>query len=208
MTTTTADGFAVEISDRGLYYNAPQKMGNRLWAPMFLMAVMAFPVALILSFVRASTIADASSAADIEDAAQLGHLIAGVGFIGFLAVFAAISFAVARILGRFRKGGGEVQEATGSKVQTLKMPNTAKAFMLSMMMGMMVIAVAVVLHFVAAGNVGTWSLESVERWARVLEGFRRLGVAVYLFGIALGLGTIIHVLRFQSIRIRQLPDHG
>ena len=178
-------------------------MGNALWLPMFLMAVMAFPVALILSWVRASTIADATTAADVEDAAQLGHWIAA---FGFLAVFAAISFAVARILGRFRKGGGDIQEATGSNVQTLKMPKTAKVFMASMMMGMMIIAVAVVLHFIAASNVGTWELESVERWARVLEGFRRLGVGLYLFGIAFGLGTIIQVLRFQSSRIRQLPQ--
>ena len=205
---TRSTTFDVEVSSQGLGYNKPQKMGNRLWAPMFAMAVMAFPVALILGFVRASTVADASTQADIEDAAQLGHLIAAFGFIGFLAVFAAISFAVARILGRFRKGGGDIQEATGSKVQTLKMPVTARAFIASMMMGMMVIGAAVVLHFVAASNVGTWSIESVERWARVLEGFRRFGVGLYLFGIALGLGTIIHVLRFQSIRIRQLPDAG
>jgi len=42
----------------------------------------------------------------------------------------------------------------------------------------------------------------------VLEGFRRFGVGLYLLGIALGLGTIIHLLRFQSIRIRQLPDNA
>ena len=208
MTTRTAERFDVEVSDHGPGYNAPQKMGNRMWAPMFAMAVMAFPVALILSFVRASTIADASTPGDIEDAAQLGHLVAGIGFIGFLAVFAAISFAIARILGRFRKGGGEVQEAVGGEVQTLKMPVTAKIFMLFMMMGMMVIGVAVALHFVAAGSVGTWSLESVERWATVLEAFRRLGVAMYLFGIAFGLGTIINVIRFQSVRIGQLAKNN
>ena len=205
-TTKTPTAFDVEVSAHGLGYNKPQQMGNALWLPMFLMAVMAFPVALILSWVRASTIADATTAADVEDAAQLGHWIAAFGFIGFLAVFAAISFAVARILGRFRKGGGDIQEATGSNVQTLKMPKTAKVFMASMMMGMMIIAVAVVLHFIAASNVGTWELESVERWVRVLEGFRRLGVGLYLFGIAFGLGTIIQVLRFQSSRIRQLPQ--
>lgn len=206
MTTRTAEGFDVEVSNRGLGYNRPQKMGNRLWAPMFIMAIVAFPVALILSFVRAAVTADASGTADIEDAARLGHLVAAFGFIGFLSVFAAISFAIARILGRFRKGGGDVQEATGSRVHTLKMPATARLFMVTMMMGMMTIGVAVVLHFVAAASVGTWSLESVERWATVLEGFRRMGVALYLFGITFGLGTIINVLRFQSIRIRQLPD--
>jgi len=39
----------------------------------------------------------------------------------------------------------------------------------------------------------------------VLEGLRRFGVALYLFGITFGLGTIITVLRFQARRVRQLP---
>ncbi len=121
--------FDVEVSTHGLGYNKPQTMGNKLWLPMFAMAIMAFPVAWILSFIRSDTIATASSPGDFEDAAQLGHLVAAFGFIGFLAVFAAISFAIARILGRFRKGGGEVQESTGSQVNTLKMPMTAKVFM-------------------------------------------------------------------------------
>ena len=50
------------------------------------------------------------------------------------------------------QGGGEVQEAAGFKVLTLKMPITA--------MGMMSIFGAVVLHFVAAAAVGApgaWS---------------------------------------------------
>lgn len=202
MTTTTK--FDYEVTDRGPGYNRPQTMGNRLWAPMFAMAIMAFPVALVLSWVRASTIADATGPADIEDAARLGHLVAAFGFIGFLAIFAAISFAIARILGRFRKGGGEIQESVGNEVHTLKMPKTAKIFMLFMMMGMMTIGVSVVLHFVAAGAVGTWELESVARWGEVLEGFRRFGVAMYLLGIAFGLGTITTVLRFQTIRVGQL----
>lgn len=200
----TKTEFDYEVSTQGLGYNRPQQMGNRLWLPMFVMAVMAFPVALILSWVRASTIASASGPADFEDAAQLGHLVAAFGFIGFLAIFAAISFAIARILGRFRKGGGDIQEAVGDEVQTLKMPATVRIFMLFMMMGMMTIAIAVVLHFVAASNVGSWELESVARWGEVLEGFRRFGVAMYLFGIAFGLGSIVHVLRFQTLRVSQL----
>jgi len=201
---TTKTEFNYEVTESGPGYNKPQTMGNRLWAPMFAMAIMAFPVALVLSWVRASTIADATGLADFEDAARLGHLVAAFGFIGFLAVFAAISFAIARILGRFRKGGGEIQESVGGEVHTLKMPVTAKIFMLFMMMGMMTIGVSVVLHFVAAAGVGTWELESVARWGEVLEGFRRFGVAMYLFGIAFGLGTITRVLRFQTIRVGQL----
>lgn len=201
MTTTTTDHL---VTDHGLGYALPHKMGNRLWGAMFAMAIMAFPVALILSFVRAATIADATGPADIADAARLGHLIAAFGFIGFGAVFAAISFAIARILGRFRKGGGEVQEAAGGKVHTLKMPLTARVFMAFMAMGMMAIFGAVVLHFVAAAAVGTWSLESVARWGEALEAVRRLGIGLYLFGIAFGLGTIVTVVRFQTLRLAQL----
>lgn len=201
MTTTTKD---LLVTKSGLGYARPHAMGNRLWGPMFAMAIMAFPVALVLAFIRAATIADAAGAADIEDAARLGHLVAGFGFIGFGAVFAAISFTIARILGRFRKGGGEVQEEAGGEVHTLKMPVTAKIFMAFMAMGMMAIFGAVVLHFVAAAAVGTWSLESVARWAEVLEAVRRFGVGLYLFGIAFGLGTIIKVVRFQTLRLAAL----
>lgn len=38
----------------------------------------------------------------------------------------------------------------------------------------------------------------------VEEAVRRLGVAVYLVAIALGLATIANVVRFQSIRLHEL----
>ena len=202
--TATRSEFTTESSKASLGYNKPQQMGRRLWAPMFVMGLMGFIVGVILSWVRAAEIASASP--DTDTIASLGHLVPAFMFIGFIGVFSAISFAVARILGVFRKGGGEVQQATGSRVDTLKMPTTAKVFMLAMAMGMMTIALMVVLHFIAAANASSWTAESVERWSVVLEGFRRLGVALYLFGIAFGLGTIITVLRFQASRIRQLPD--
>lgn len=191
-----------EVTDHSPGYNLPQKMGRRLWAPMFVMALMAWPVAFVLAIVRATEIASANP--DAVTIARLGQITTGVMFIGFLSVFAAISFAIARILGQFRRGGGEVQEAAGRPVHTLRMPVTAKLFMALMMMAMMVIAVAVVLHFVVAGQVGTWSETSVEQWSIVLEALRRTGVAVYLFAITLGLGTIITVLRFQGARLPQL----
>ncbi|MEX0825458.1 MAG: hypothetical protein WD184_01680 [Acidimicrobiia bacterium] len=60
------------------------------------------------------------------------------------------------------------------------------------------------IDFVAAAAVGTWSLESVGRWADVLEAVRRAGVGLYLFGITFGLATIITVIRFQTTRLHQL----
>lgn len=198
------DEFTVVASDQGLGLNTPQKMGNRLWAPMFVMAVMAFAAALILGFVRSNAIATSADAVTI---AQLGHVTIGVMFIGFTAVFSAITFAIARILGVFRSEGGNVQTLVSGHVQTLKMPAAAKGMILSMMMGMMAIIVAVALHFfVAASVVGPSeaSLATAAQWGSALEGVRRLGVGMHLFGIALGLAAIIHVLRFQSIRILEV----
>lgn len=200
--TTTANTFRYKVSDRSLGYNLPQQMGRRLWAPMFAMALLAWVVGFGLAIARAAIVAD-FGVAD-AGAQRLAHLIPAFQFIGFMAVFSAVSFAIARILGEFRKGGGEVQEGAGTRVETLEMPKTVRVFMLTMAMGMMTILTAVVLHFVAAANVGTWTSETLGRWAEVLEGFRRLGVALYLFGIVFGLGTIITVLRFQAGRIREL----
>lgn len=202
------DEFDVKVSNRSLGYNPPQKMGKALWSPFLLMAIMAFGVGFILAIVRSAEVADRVNF-DPVTAAQLQHLVPSFMFLGFLSVFAAISFAIARILGEFRKGGGDVQETTGSKVQTLRMPATAKIFMLFMAMGMMVLLGSVILHWIAAGAVDTANLErAAGEWSEWLEAFRRIGVAMYLFGIAFGLGTIITVLRFQSVRIRELPDNG
>jgi len=195
--------FHVEVGSRSPGYNLAQKAGRVLWLPMFAMALMAFPAALIVGAVRAGKISDQASPDTI---ATLQHVTAGLMFIGFAAVFAAISFAIARILGQFRKGGGDVQEAVGASVQTLRMPLTAKAFIGLMMMAMMTILAAVVLHFVFAAQVNDnpASLKLAEDRFVVLEAVRRIGVAVYLFAILLGLATIIQVLRFQAVRVREL----
>ncbi len=201
--TTTSSDFAIDVSDKGLGYNKPQQMGRKLWAPMWVMAIMAFPIALILGIVRSNAIASGEAETTI---AALGHATTGVMFIGFTAVFAAISFTIARILGEFRKGGGEVQQLVSSEVRTLKMPPTAKIFILGMAMAMMALLIASIVHLVVAGQVssGSLSLASAETAAINLEAVRRLGVAVYLVAITFGLATIIKVLRFQAVRLREL----
>lgn len=201
--TTRTDEFKVEVSQRSLGYNLPQRLGRGLWGPMLLMSLMAFPVAFILGAVRANEIATGGAATTIE---ALRHVTAGVMFLGFASVFAAVSFAIAKILGEFRRGGGEVQEAIGAEVQTLKMPATAKVFIAGMMMAMMALLGSVIAHGAIAGSVssGTYTLVDSEQAFVWLEGLRRLGVAVYLTAITFGLGTIITVLRFQSRRVREL----
>lgn len=123
MTTKTSDRYFL-VTDRSPGYNTPQKMGRGLWAPMFAMAIMAWPVAMILAGIMAAELSAANP--DPVLVAQLGQYVPAVMFIGFLAVFAAVSFAIARILGVFRKGGGEVQETAGRAVHTLRMPTSAK----------------------------------------------------------------------------------
>ena len=127
-------------------------------------------------------------------------------FLGFASVFAAISFAIAKILGELRRGGGEVQEAVGGEVQALRMLVTARVFIAGMMLAMMAILGSVIAHLAIAGSVagGSFALVDSEQAFVWLEGVRRLGVAVYLVAITFGLGTIITVLRFQSRWVREL----
>lgn len=202
-TATTSKDFDIEVTKIGLGYNKPQQMGRKLWGPMWVMAMMAFPAALILGIVRSNAISNGEAETTI---AALGHTTTGVMFIGFTAVFAAVSFAIARILGEFRKGGGEVQELVSTEVKTLKMPPTAKIFILGMAMAMMALLIASIVHLVIAGQVasGSLGLASAETAAITLEAVRRLGVAVYLVAITFGLATIVRVLRFQAIRLREL----
>ena len=205
--TSRADGFNVVGSDHSLGYNAPQKMGQKMWLPMFVMALMGWGVGFVLAIVEADT-----ACTDVDALQNLGHLVPAFMFIGFLGVFSAITFAVARILGEFRKGGGEVQDTSGASVQTLKMPGTAKAMLGFMMMGMMVMAAGIITNFAAAGAfVGTNPADLIDsaQFGAAASGLRRLGVVMYLTGIALGLATIIEVLRFQAIRIREVAaSHG
>ncbi len=192
--------FEAVVSRKALGRNLPQSMGRRLWAPMWAMAVMAFGVGIVLAIVR-----------DVETIAALQHYTAGFMFLGFAAVLAAVSFAIARILGVFRVGGGQVQEASGVSVQTLKMPKSAKGMLLFMMMGMMAIVGAVILHFIIGATVPSSDPADIMRsgqWFDVLEGVRRIGVGMMLFGILLGLATIVKVIRFQAVRIREVPDEA
>lgn len=196
----------ITISDRPLGRNVPQKVGTLLWAPMLLMALIAFPLALALAILRASLVAQSAAPAA---AAALGQLVPAAMFLGFASVFAALSFAIARILGVLRTGGGAVQAAAARKVHTLKMPLTGMLFIVLIAMAMMLLLFAVIAHVALAAQplTGTGSGDPVlgataRTWAEWLEGVRRFGASTYLLSIALGLATIFKVLGFQAQRIR------
>lgn len=205
-TTLQPTEFHYTVSNRALDMNVPQRLGKALWLPMLVMALMAFPVGLVLAGIRANELATGGAP---DTVAALGHFVTAANFVGFASVFAAISFAIARILGTFRTGGGEFQEAAGRKVETLRMPLTGKVFIGLMAMAMMTLVTAVVLHIVAGSAIAgdsAYALAKSEQWSIWLEGGRRLGIATYLLAIAFGLSTIITVLRFQAVRIRELPN--
>ena len=203
--TNTATQFDVDVSDRPQEPTLPQKLGGKLWLPMLVMALMAFAIGFVLALIRANEIA---TSGDLDNIVALAHFVPAAMFLGFASVFAAISFAIAKILGEFRTGGGGVQEAAGARVESLKMPPSGKAFIVGMMMAMMTLLAAVVLHVIVGSAIlagSSAALADAEQYAIWLEGVRRFGVALYLLAITLGLGTIIYVLRFQAIRIRELP---
>ncbi len=201
MTTATHE-FNTQTSTKALDVNVPQRAGRTLWAPAFAMSLMGFAGGMILAIVKATAIADGNAVL----AASLNNYGIAAMFFGFTMVFTGISFAIARILGEFRVGGGRTQEAAGSEVKTLKMPATAKAFIGLMAMAMMVLMAAVIGHVVVGVqiNAENLSLVDAEQWDLWLEAARRFAVQLYLFAIALGLATIIYVIRFQSIRIREV----
>ncbi|RLE11832.1 MAG: hypothetical protein DRJ28_10070 [Actinobacteria bacterium] len=203
MTTLSINDFTTETTSHAPGRIMPQKAGNALWRPMFVMALMAFAVGFVLAIVRANMISNGDDPLQI---AAFGQYIPAAMFVGFASIFAAISFAIAKILGEFRVGGGSVQEAVGGDVKTLKMPGTAKAFIALMAMAMMVILAAVVLHVVAGVSIaaGDWSAVKAEQWTIWLEAARRFGVVLYLFSITFGLVTIAKVIRFQTFRLRQV----
>jgi hypothetical protein len=199
---TRKDGFDTVASETSLGYTTPQTVARKLWLPMFAMALMGWAVGFVLAVVEAGT-----DRADLAALQNLSHLVPAFKFVGFLGVFSAIAFAIARILGTFRRGGGEVQATAGVEVQTLKMPGTAKAMIGLMAMGMMVMLAGIITNVVAAGTfdgVTAADITDSAAWAAAASGLRRLGVALYLTGIAFGLGTIIEVLRFQATRIGEV----
>lgn len=201
----THEEFDVQRSAVSPGYNTVQKVARVMVLPSLAMGVMGIAGGLGIAIARAAEITGDGAGATI---AQVQHVGQGVLFIGLAFLFAAISFAIARILGAFRKGGGDIQHAAGRTVEVLKRPLTAWAFLALMMMAMMTLLTTSVLHFVYAADIAgtTGSLAQAAERFTALAGVERLGLGMYLVAIAFGLATIIHVLRYQTRRVRQLAD--
>ena len=99
MTTATISDFTTETTANAPDRIMPQKAGDKLWRPMLAMALIGFAVGMILAIVRSNLV---SAGDDPLQVAALSQYISAAMFFGFAAVFGAISFAIAKILGEFR----------------------------------------------------------------------------------------------------------
>jgi hypothetical protein len=207
-TLTRRPEFDIEVGTRSPGYNRVQQVARYMVLPSFAMGLMGIAAGLGLGIVGGVHVHDQTyTAANIE---KLHQYAQGLTMGGLAFVLAGITFAIARILGAFRKGGGDVQEAARRSVQVLKRPLTAWVFLGLMMMAMMTVLAAAVLHIVFGADVDSTSASlqlSAKRFT-ALAGAERLGIGLYLTAIAFGLATIIHALRFQAKRIRELPGES
>lgn len=171
------------------------KMAERLWAPMIAMGPMVVVAGLVLSFVQ-------SGESNPETFTDLAAVVQGGQFLGEALILGGISFLLGTILSGLRRGGGEVQEALGVTVKTLKFPTSAKAFVGLMVIGTMVAMAQFVLYLFAAGS------STPEEWFAWLGPVREFSLGLLLLGIVLALYTIGTVLGFQFDRLRQIATTG
>ena len=173
------------------------RMANTMWAPMLLMGVMFVVAGLFVSWIWAGNVGTSTG---LSAAAWTQ----GLQFLGEGFVLASISFLLASILSGLREGGGEVQEALGLPVTTLKMPNTAKVFVVLMATGLMIEIVQFGLYvYITTFDVARYTL-----WSSWLGPFRELGLGLLLGGIILALATIAKALGFQFSRIGDIVATG
>lgn len=176
------------------------RMARFMWRPMLAMGAMALTAGLVSSWVWADQVPGT------ESFRQAAAFTQGIEFLGEALLLSGIAFLLGSILASLREGGGEVQSSLGLPVTTLKMPVTAKAFVVLMMMGMMIGMVQFVLYLVAMGNAG--DAASFSAWLNWLGPFRELALGLILAGIVLALVTIGNVLAFQFHRVNSIIRTG
>lgn len=175
------------------------RIAKVVWLPMLTMGVMGVVAGLITSVAWSSNVTtDPAVAQDLSAWTQ------GLQFLGEGFLLAAISFLLGTILAGLREGGGEVQQAVGVTVQTLKMPLTAKLFIGLMAIGMMGAMAQLVLYVVATTTAGA----NFAAWAAWLGPLREVSLGLLLAGIVLALVTIGNVLAFQFSRVTTILRTG
>jgi len=171
-----------------------------MWLPTLAMAAMALYGGFALSLV-----ASGNAATDPQLANSQRAWVQGLQFLGEGLVLSGISFLLARILGTLRASGGEVQTSVGLRVHTLRMPTSAKAFVVLMMVGLMVEIAQLVGYAYVAGLSDAGEIAVAPTF---LGPLREFGLGLLLSGIVLALATIARALDFQSTRLVSIITRG
>ncbi|HZD22741.1 MAG TPA: hypothetical protein VE569_04980 [Acidimicrobiia bacterium] len=182
----------VEVTDKAPGDLGVHKMARTMFRPMLVMGVMGVLAGLIISFVWAGTVPNTAAAAWTQ----------GLQFLGEAMLLSGISFLLGTILWAIRTAGGEVQEHLGVKVQTPKMPASAKTFVAIMMFGLIAAIVQFIGYLAVAGSndpsvAFTW-----------LGPLREFALGTILAAITLALASIANVLAFQFHRVQELIRSG
>ena len=172
------------------------RMASRMWQPMVAMGAMVVALGAILRFVAAD------KGAGTESFREVAAWGIGVEFLGEALLLSGISFLLATILASLRQGGSEVQAAAGAPIRVLKMPATAKAFIMLMMIGLMTGIGQFIASIVLAGRADNPA--SYAELAAFVGPLREFALGVLLAGVVLALVTIGNVLTFQFTRVREL----
>jgi hypothetical protein len=205
-TGTTAYGEERTPQGRALVTErAPQpllihRLAAVMWLPALAMGAMALYGGFALSLVAAGNVAT-----DPQLAGSQRAWVQGLQFLGEGLLLSGISFLLARVLGTIRARGGDVQQSLGLAVHTLRMPATAKVFVVLMMTGLM-ISVAQLLGY--ASVAGMTDPTAIAAASAFLGPLRELGLGLLLAGIVLALATIAKALDFQSSRIASILTRG
>ncbi len=176
------------------------RLARFMWRPSLVMGAMALTSGLVSSLVWAD------KTPGTESFRQAAAFTQGVEFLGETLLLTGIAFLLGTILAGLRQGGGEVQASLGLPITTLKMPGTAKAFVVLMMMGMMAGVAQFVLYLGQMANAD--DAASFSSWANWLGPFRELALGLILAGIVLALVTIGNVLAFQFNRVTSIIRTG
>jgi len=176
------------------------RLARTMWKPSLLMGAMALFAGFVASFVWAD------QSVGTESARQAAAFTQGTEFLGETLLLTGIAFLLGTILAGLREGGGEVQRSLGLPVTTLRMPATAKAFVVLMMMGMMAGVAQFVAYLVAIGVAD--DPDRFSQWMNVLGPVREAALGLILAGIVLALVTIGTILKFQFNRVQSIMHTG
>ena len=196
-------------------------VANWMWVPMIMMGLMAIATSIGLGIAQANVASDLGeefTALRQANFATLQPLTAAFLFLGEALVLSGIAFLLGTILGALRRGGGEVQESAGEPVKALKMPWSAKVFLMLMMVGLIAEVVAFgTLTYVASQANDAWStatsagapgdvaaFDRASAFAAWANPLREVALGLILTSIVFALYTISNVLGFQFSRIREL----